>query len=101
MGDIAVVTVNLTQAKVRLSELLDKVVNGEAVVITRHGRPVAKLLAVAAPRQPRKPLAAFRVRRPRLRRSSAVLLREALTRVFSVVLRHEPSVPLPSSPARL
>lgn len=71
------VTINLTQAKARLSELLDKVENGEAVVITRRGRPVANLLAVTTPRQPLKPMAAFRARMPRLRRSSAILLREA------------------------
>lgn len=71
------VTVNLTQAKARLSELLDKVENGEAVVITRRGRPVANLSAVTAPKQPLKPMAAFRARMPRLRRSSAILLREA------------------------
>ncbi|CAN5165951.1 type II toxin-antitoxin system Phd/YefM family antitoxin [soil metagenome] len=77
MSDVSMVTVNLAQAKARLSELLDKVENGEAVVITRRGRPVANLLAVAAPRQPLKPMAAFRARMPRLRRSSAILLREA------------------------
>jgi antitoxin (DNA-binding transcriptional repressor) of toxin-antitoxin stability system len=71
------VTVNLAQAKARLSELLDKVEAGEAVVITRHGRPIANLSRVAVPRQPLKPLAAFRARMPRLRRSSATLLREA------------------------
>ena len=71
------VTVNLAQAKARLSELLDKVENGEAVVITRHGRAVANLSAVYTPKQPVKPLAAFRARMPRLRRTSASLLREA------------------------
>jgi antitoxin (DNA-binding transcriptional repressor) of toxin-antitoxin stability system len=71
------VTVNLAQAKARLSELLDKVEAGEAVVITRHGRPVANLSRVIAPRQPLKPLSAFRARMPRLRRPSAALLREA------------------------
>jgi antitoxin (DNA-binding transcriptional repressor) of toxin-antitoxin stability system len=71
------VTVNLAQAKARLSELLDKVEAGEAVVITRHGRPVANLSRVTAPRQPLKPLASFRARMPRLRRPSAALLREA------------------------
>jgi antitoxin (DNA-binding transcriptional repressor) of toxin-antitoxin stability system len=30
-------------AKTRLSELLDRVEAGEEIVITRHGRPVAKL----------------------------------------------------------
>lgn len=71
------VTVNLAQAKARLSELLDKVEKGEAVVITRHGRPVANLSPIAVPKQPVKPLARFRARMPRLRRSSAALLREA------------------------
>ena len=77
MRDIPVITVNLAQAKALLSELLDKVEHGESVIITRHGRPVANLSAVAAPKQPVKPMAAFRTRMPPLRRSSAVLLREA------------------------
>jgi prevent-host-death family protein len=33
------------EAKNRLSELLDLVENGQEVVITRHGRPVARLVA--------------------------------------------------------
>jgi prevent-host-death family protein len=31
-------------AKTRLSELLDRVESGEQIVITRHGRPVARLV---------------------------------------------------------
>jgi prevent-host-death family protein len=34
------------EAKNRLSELLDAAENGEVVVITKHGRPVAKLVPV-------------------------------------------------------
>ncbi|MGH8241722.1 MAG: type II toxin-antitoxin system Phd/YefM family antitoxin [Steroidobacteraceae bacterium] len=34
------------EAKNRLSELLDAAENGEEVVITKHGRPVAKLTPV-------------------------------------------------------
>jgi prevent-host-death family protein len=33
-----------SDAKARLSELLDRVEKGETVVITRHGRPVARLV---------------------------------------------------------
>jgi prevent-host-death family protein len=77
MRDIPVITVNLAQAKVRLGELLDKMEHGEAVVITRHGRPVAILSAIAPPKQPLKPVADFRARMPRLRHSSAILPREA------------------------
>lgn len=34
------------EAKNRLSELLDAAENGEVVMITKHGRPVAKLVPV-------------------------------------------------------
>ncbi len=73
------VTVSLAQAKAHLSELLDKVEAGESVVITRHGRAVAQMLAAARPKQPLpvEDLAAFRATMPRLRRSSAERLRAA------------------------
>ncbi len=72
------ITINLAQAKARLSELLDKVEAGEEVIITRHGRPVAH---VQHPSRVRRPLpldelAAFRATMPTLRRPSAELLRE-------------------------
>jgi len=35
--------VNLATAKAHLSELLDRVEKGEEIVITRHGKPVARL----------------------------------------------------------
>ena len=71
------ITVNLAQAKAHLSELLDNVEGGEAVVITRYGRPVAHLSAVAPPKQPVRSLASFRAGRPRWRGVSAALLRTA------------------------
>lgn len=69
-------TVTLVEAKTHLSELLDRVEAGEAVVITRHGRPVANLSPVVQPKQPLRSLAAFRAKMPRLRKPSAVLIRE-------------------------
>jgi prevent-host-death family protein len=39
------------EAKTRLSELLVEVEQGEQVVITRRGQPVARLVAVAAARR--------------------------------------------------
>ncbi len=39
-------TVSLSEAKARLSELLAAVERGEEVVITRHGRPWARLAPV-------------------------------------------------------
>lgn len=35
--------VNLSDAKARLSELLDEVEAGETLIITRHGKPVAQV----------------------------------------------------------
>jgi prevent-host-death family protein len=45
-------TVNLADAKAHLSELVSQAASGEAVCITRRGKPVAKLTAVQAPRRP-------------------------------------------------
>jgi prevent-host-death family protein len=47
-------TVNVYEAKTKLSRLLDRVAAGEEVVIAKSGTPVAKLVPVE-PRQPRKP----------------------------------------------
>ena len=44
--------VSLAQAKAHLSELIDRVAAGETVCITRRGKPVAQLSAVAPPRKP-------------------------------------------------
>jgi prevent-host-death family protein len=37
------VNVSIAQAKNRLSELIRAVENGDSVIITRHGKPVAQL----------------------------------------------------------
>ncbi len=41
--------VSVSDAKTHLSRLLDAVEAGEEVVITRNGRPVARLVAATAP----------------------------------------------------
>lgn len=46
--------VNVYAAKTQLSQLLDHAANGEEIVITRNGRPVAKLVAATRARKPRK-----------------------------------------------
>lgn len=73
------VTVNLAQAKARLSELLDRVQRGEEIMITRHDRPVAHLRPVVLPRQPLplEKLAKLRAMLPPWRGSSADALRAA------------------------
>lgn len=43
--------INIYAAKTRLSRLIDQVNAGEEVVITRHGRPVARLVPIKAGKQ--------------------------------------------------
>jgi antitoxin (DNA-binding transcriptional repressor) of toxin-antitoxin stability system len=71
-------TVNLAHAKAHLSELLDKVENGEEVIITRHGKPVAQMRQAASPKKPLdlEALATFRATLPPQRGSSAELIRK-------------------------
>jgi antitoxin (DNA-binding transcriptional repressor) of toxin-antitoxin stability system len=40
---------SVAEAKNRLSELIDRALKGEEVVITRHGHPVVEIKAVNAP----------------------------------------------------
>jgi prevent-host-death family protein len=70
--------VSLAQAKARLSELLNAVASGEEVVITRHGRPVARVLPATPARQalPLQHLARLRRQVPAWQGSSAGSLRE-------------------------
>ncbi|TSA00252.1 MAG: type II toxin-antitoxin system Phd/YefM family antitoxin [Rhodocyclaceae bacterium] len=55
-------TVNLAEAKAHLSELLNSVEAGEEIVITRHGRAVARVSPMEKQKQsmPLKRLAAMR-----------------------------------------
>jgi prevent-host-death family protein len=70
--------VNLAVAKAQLSELINKVEAGEEVVITRHGRPVARVVPATPLKQPvpLKRLAELRKRLPARKESSAQALRE-------------------------
>jgi prevent-host-death family protein len=46
-----VAAINLADAKAHLSELVDRVEAGDSIEITRRGKPVARLTAVARPRK--------------------------------------------------
>ncbi len=48
-------TVNIHEAKTRLSQLLEKVQAGEEVVIAKAGQPIARLVPFGGARQPRVP----------------------------------------------
>ncbi|HVT58650.1 MAG TPA: type II toxin-antitoxin system Phd/YefM family antitoxin [Thermoanaerobaculia bacterium] len=46
--------VNVHEAKTHLSRLLRRVEAGEEVVISRSGKPVARLVPIAEPKRPRE-----------------------------------------------
>jgi prevent-host-death family protein len=46
-----VIRVNLADAKAHLSDLVERAAAGEAVCITRRGKPVAQIIAVDYPRK--------------------------------------------------
>ena len=47
--------VNVYEAKTHLSKLLNRVLNGEEIVIGRAGKPIARLVPFVAKRAPRVP----------------------------------------------
>ena len=69
------ITVSLAEAKARLSELLDRVEDGEQVVVTRHGKPVAQIQSPDGPKRPLRDLARFRAQMPMAITPSATILR--------------------------
>jgi prevent-host-death family protein len=44
-------TVNIYEAKTRLSQLVDKAAAGEDVVVSRHGKPLARITRLEAPKR--------------------------------------------------
>jgi prevent-host-death family protein len=68
-------TVSVAEAKAHLSELLDRVVAGEEVVITRRGRAIARLSGVESAREPLESLADLRNSLPSVKTRSADVVR--------------------------
>ena len=48
-------TVDIHRAKTHLSRLVEEAAGGEEIVIAKHNRPVARLVALEASARPRKP----------------------------------------------
>lgn len=69
--------ISLADAKARLSELVARVEAGDTIDITRRGKPVARLTAVAKPRKPidLALVRAFTERLPLQNQSAADLVR--------------------------
>ncbi len=49
------IQVNIHEAKTHLSELLQRVMNGEEVIIAKSGKPIARLARYQPGTQPRTP----------------------------------------------
>ena len=47
--------INVSEARTHLSKLLDRVANGEEIVLGKAGKPMARLVPYGQPRQPREP----------------------------------------------
>jgi prevent-host-death family protein len=47
--------VNIHEAKTHFSQLVERAAKGEEIVIARAGRPLARLMPLAAPTRPRRP----------------------------------------------
>lgn len=54
-GDATVSKFNIADAKARFSELVQKAMLGEEVIIAKDNKPVLKLVPLARPRGPRRP----------------------------------------------
>lgn len=48
------ITVNMHEAKTNLSRLVEKVVQGESVVIAKAGKPMVRIIAIDAPAPAKK-----------------------------------------------
>jgi prevent-host-death family protein len=70
------------EAKTRFGELLDRVLNGEEVVITRHDKPVARLIPEGAHRldDVRRAVAGLKALRDRIRLQKKSKLSDAEAR---------------------
>lgn len=70
--------VSVREARERISQLLAAVSAGEEAVITRHGKPMARMVAIdaAQPSISFPDRSGFRAQQPETRGSSADLVRE-------------------------
>lgn len=68
-------TVSVAEAKAHLSEILNQVIAGEEVIVTRRGQPIARIEAFDKPLKSIPNLGEFRASFPKMDISSTELLR--------------------------
>jgi prevent-host-death family protein len=69
-------TVSIAEVKAHLSKLLNYVIAGNSVVITRRGRPIARIESIAPSPKPVARLVNFRSQFPKVKTPSVELLRK-------------------------
>lgn len=71
---------SIAEAKAHLSALIEQVERGEAVTLTKRGKPIARIVSLVEPAQKPKidleRLRAFRATMPKSKMSSAVMIRK-------------------------
>lgn len=73
------ITVGAFEAKTKLSELLDRVENGEEVIITRRGKEVARLTGLPSTRTPEESQAIYEELMAIGRRSRKIIEERGIT----------------------
>lgn len=71
--------IQASEAKTHLPQLLDDVERGETILITRHGRPIARLVPEADRRQAEINQAVANIRAMRRGKADKLTLNEILT----------------------
>ena len=69
-------TISVAEAKAHLSEILNQVLAGEEITITRRGQAIAKIEAIKQPLKPIPDMKKFRESFPRTEISSMEILRQ-------------------------
>ncbi len=69
-------TVSVAEAKAHLSELLDQVDAGEEVMVTRRGKPIARISGIGKKYKPLSSLADFRGTLPQSKYNHTDILRK-------------------------
>jgi prevent-host-death family protein len=69
-------TVSVADAKAHLSEILNEVIAGEEVIITRRGQPIARIEAIKKQLAPVPCMKKFRCKFPKIKVSSTQLIRQ-------------------------
>ncbi len=69
-------TVSVAEAKAHLSEILDQVDAGEEVMVTRRGKPIARISGIGKRYKPLSSLADFRDTLPQSKSNRTDILRK-------------------------